>query len=163
SGIDFTFTNGTALGPGATFLLGRNAGALQSRYPGLVVNGLYSGKLNNDGETITLTHPQGFDVLSVTYSDSAPWPPTADGLGFSLVLADAATGSYRASTQKGGSPGATDPPSAIPAVVINEVLTSSTLPDVDAIELYNPTAAPADLSGWYLTDDAQYPWKYRFP
>jgi hypothetical protein len=48
-------------------------------------------------------------------------------------------------------------------VVINEVLTSSIAPDVDAIELYNPTAAAVDLSGWYLTDDAHYPWKYRFP
>ena len=163
AGIDFTFPNGTTLAPGATYLLGRNALALQSKYPGVVVNGVYSGRLNNDGETLTVRHPQGFDVLSLAYSDLAPWPLTTDGFGFSLVLVDAAAELYRASTQAGGSPGANDPASTIPAIVINEVLTSSTLPDVDAIELHNPSASPADVSGWYLTDDDTFPWKYRFP
>ncbi len=163
AGINFTFPNGTTLAPGATFLLGRNAAALQLKYPGLLVNGIYSGKLDNDGETLTIRHPQGFDVLSLAYADVAPWPLTTDGFGYSLVLVDAAAELYRASTQAGGSPGANDPASTIPAVVINEVLTSSTLPDVDAIELRNPTASPVDVSGWYLTDDDKFPWKYRFP
>lgn len=163
AGIDFTFPNGATLAPGATFLLGRNPAALHSKYPGLVLNGVYSGKLNNDGEALTIRHPQGFDVLSLAYSDLAQWPLTTDGFGFSLVLVDAVRELYRASTQPGGSPGATDPESTIPAVVINEVLTSSTLPDVDAIELRNLTASPADISGWYLTDDDTFPWKYRFP
>src|SRR6185503_5631721 len=34
-------------------------------------------------------------------------------------------------------------------------------PDVDYIELYNPTGAAADLSGWFLTDDRAVPMKYR--
>lgn len=163
AGIDFTFPNNATLAPGATYLLGRNPSALQSKYPGLVVDGVYSGRLNNDGETLTIRHPQGFDVLSLTYSDAAPWPLATDGLGFSLVLVDAAAERYRASTQPGGSPGFDDPASTIPAVVINEVLTSSTPPDLDAIELRNLTASPADVSGWYLTDDDTFPWKYRFP
>jgi hypothetical protein len=33
----------------------------------------------------------------------------------------------------------------------------------DWIELYNPTAGTFDLGGWYLTDDAQEPAKWRFP
>jgi len=163
AGIEFVFTNGTTLTPSATFLLGRNRAALQSKYPGLTVHGLYSGRLNNDGETLTIHHVQGFEVLSVTFADDVPWPLTADGFGFSLVLADAARGLYRASSQVGGSPGADDPADTIPGVVINEAFTSSTLPEVDAIELHNPTLVAADLSGWYLTDDAHYPWKYRFP
>jgi len=163
AGINFTFSSGTTLAPGATFLLGRNAAALQSKYPGLVVNGVYFGRLNNDGEVLTIRHPLGFDVLSLEYSDAAPWPLTGDGFGFSLVLMDASAELYRASTQIGGSPGANDPASTIPAIVINEVLTSSSAPDVDAIEIFNPTIFPADISGWYLTDDDQFPWKYRFP
>jgi hypothetical protein len=163
AGIDFAFTNGTTLAPGATFLLGRNAAALQSKYPGMVVSGLYSGRLNNDGETLTVRHVQGFEVLSVTYDDDAPWPLAADGFNFSLVLADAARGLYRASAQAGGSPGVEDPAYTIPGVVINEAFTSSVFPDLDGIELHNPTGADVDLSGWHLTDDAHYPWKYRFP
>ena len=33
----------------------------------------------------------------------------------------------------------------------------------DWIELYNPTAQPFDLGGWYLTDDAGQPARWRFP
>jgi hypothetical protein len=45
--------------------------------------------------------------------------------------------------------------------VINEALTHTDPPAVDTIELYNPTASPADLSGWFLTDDHAQPMKYR--
>jgi hypothetical protein len=161
SGITFTFPVGTTLAPGHYFLLGRNAAALQSKYPGLVVNGIYTGKLDNSGETITLTHPYGMDVLSVTYGTRSPWPVSPDGLGFSLVADEQNPGHYRASSGLGGSPGMADPPSTLPRIVVNEVLSSPVLPAQDAIELYNPTAADADISGWFLTDDASYPWKYR--
>jgi hypothetical protein len=36
--------------------------------------------------------------------------------------------------------------------VVNEVLTHETSPAVDAIELYNASEGPADISGWFLTD-----------
>jgi hypothetical protein len=164
AGINFTFTNGTTLAPNATFLLSRNPSALQSKYPGLIVNGVYSGRLDNAGETLTIRHPQGFDVLSVTYVDDSPAGLAADGLGFSLVLTDEASATYRASTEAGGSPGAENPSPTIPVILINEAFTSSTFPDVDAIELHNPSAVlDVDLSHWYLTDDPHYPWKYRFP
>ena len=35
----------------------RNATALQAKYPGLSVNGIFSGKLDNAGETIRLSTP----------------------------------------------------------------------------------------------------------
>jgi hypothetical protein len=163
AGINFTFTNGTTLTPGARFLLGRNVGALQSKYPGLNVNGVYTGRLDNGGEDLTLRHPLGFDVLSVTYVDNDPAGLAADGLGFSLVLSDPAEGTYRAGTAAGGSPGALNPAPNTPAVVINEALTSSPPPTLDEIEIHNATGAPVDIGGWYLTDDRSYPWKYRFP
>ncbi|HWH70881.1 MAG TPA: lamin tail domain-containing protein, partial [Candidatus Sulfotelmatobacter sp.] len=163
AGITFGFTNGTTLGPGQCYLLGRNAAALKTRYPGLVVHGLYSGKLDNGGETLRLSTPAGATVLEVSYKDSPPWPVTADGLGWSLVLADPVTGTYRASSAPGGSPGAEDPPSSIGSIVINEVLTHTDPPQVDAIEVFNPSAKPVDISGWFLSDDAAMPKKYRIP
>jgi Concanavalin A-like lectin/glucanases superfamily/Lamin Tail Domain/Bacterial Ig domain/CotH kinase protein len=161
-GITFGFTNGTTLAPGATFLLARNPGVLVSRHPGLVVNGDYSDKLNNDGETISISHPVAGEVISLTYSDRAPWPVTTDGLGFSLVR-DPASGSYRASAARFGTPGADGGLSTVGGVVINEVLSSSTLPLKDFIELLNVSGATVDVSGWFLTDDPTLPQKFRIP
>src|SRR5204862_6957813 len=62
-------------------------------------------------------------------------------------------------------PGQSDPASgpAPPPVVINELLTHTDLPQVDAIELYNPTPTPANISGWFLSDDFATPKKFRVP
>lgn len=169
AGISLTFTNGTRLDPGQFLVLARNAQALQARYPGLAVGGVYTGRLDNAGETLRLSTPAGATILAVTYNDRAPWPLTADGHGFSLVPRSAATGNsddgarWRASAQPGGSPGADDPPSPIAPVLINELLTHTDPPAVDAIELFNPNAEPADIGGWYLSDDGAAPWKYRIP
>jgi len=170
AGITFTFTNGTRLGPGEFFVLGRDAARLQSKYPGLAVNGIYTGKLDNGGETVTLTHPLGTTLLSAQYNDAAPWPVAADGLGFSLVPRDpnanpnpSAASNWRASTLAGGSPGADDPPSSIAPILINEALTHPDGPPGDEIELYNPNASAADIGGWFLTDDRKAPKKFRIP
>lgn len=48
-------------------------------------------------------------------------------------------------------------------VVINEVLTHTDPPLEDAIELYNPSAVSVDISGWYLSDSASDPKRYRIP
>ena len=72
--------------------------------------------------------------------------------------------SWRLSTALGGSPGQTDSPRApIPPVLVNEALTHTDLPDVDAVELFNPSPGVADLAGWFLTDDFRTPQKFRFP
>ncbi|MFM1770306.1 MAG: hypothetical protein RJA22_2835 [Verrucomicrobiota bacterium] len=169
-GVAFTFTNGARLGPGQFLVLARNPGQLATnKYPGLAVHGAYAGRLDNNGERLTLAHPLAGPILSFAYNDGGRWPIAADGQGFSLVPAAAGTfadpGSplrWRGSTQPGGSPGAADPASPLPAVLITEVLANSTLPAVDAIELHNPTPAPVNLKGWYLTDNSNLPRKYRF-
>ena len=48
-------------------------------------------------------------------------------------------------------------------MVINEALTHTDPPQSDTIELYNPTASPAAIGGWFLTDDHDKPTKYRIP
>ena len=170
SGINFTFTNGTLLGTGQFCVLVRNAAAFASKYPGVTIHGTYTAKLDNGGEEIALLHPFCAKIFGVTYDDTAPWPVTADGHGFSLVpknpgLSQAPDNGadWRASANVGGSPGADDPTPAIPAIVINEVLTASVLPDVDRIELFNPTLSAVNIGGWFLTDDAAAPKKFRVP
>ena len=37
--------------------------------------------------------------------------------------------------------------------MINEILSHTDLPQTDVIELYNTSSEPADIGGWYLTDD----------
>ncbi|HXJ60397.1 MAG TPA: lamin tail domain-containing protein [Verrucomicrobiae bacterium] len=169
-GITFTFSNGASLGPGQFFVLGRNGLALTNKYPGLVVDGLYAGKLNNGGEQLTLRHPLGGRIFSFAYQNSGRWPLTPDGWGFSLVPREPNANpdpgnpsAWRASTLPGGSPGADDPPSEIPRVFVNEVLTHTALPEVDAIELFNPNADEVDITGWFLTDDDAQPRKFRIP
>src|ERR1041385_3306295 len=51
----------------------------------------------------------------------------------------------------------------IPNAIINEALTHTDPPLEDAIELYNPTATPADLSGCYLSNSHDDLKKYRIP
>jgi hypothetical protein len=94
---------------------------------------------------------------------------TPDNFGFSLVPKDPGASqapdrgsAWRASAYAGGSPGADDPAPAIPAIVINEVLThSDPAPPPDTIELFNPTTFAVNLGGWFLSDDANAPGKFR--
>jgi len=163
AGITFTFPNNTTLAAGSFFLLARNAAAIAAVYPGVTVNGIYSGKLDNGGETLRLSTPTSATVLEMTYEDTSPWPVTTDGMGWSLVLDDAVAGTYRASSEINGSPGVADPANSIPPIVINELLTHTDPPLIDTIELFNPTDAAVDLSGWFLSDKADIPKKFRIP
>lgn len=168
SGINFTFTNGTLLAPGAFFVLARNPTAFANKYPGVTVHGVYSGRLDNGGETLRLLHALGTTVFAVNYDDTTPWPAASDNYGFSVVPRSFVTtqapdngASWRASAAAGGSPGIDDPEPGIPSIFINEVLTASTPPQQDMIELFNPTAAPVNVGGWFLTDDSGAPFKFR--
>jgi hypothetical protein len=169
-GIGFTFTNGTLLDPGEFFVLARNATAFAAKYPGVPVNGVYSGRLDNGGEPLRVSFPFGGNVFAVTFDDDVPWPLAPDNFGYSIVPRNSVAtqapddgASWRASALPGGSPGADDPEPTITRIVINEVLTASTPPEQDWIELFNPTANPVDIGGWFLTDDANAPAKFRIP
>lgn len=169
AGITFTFPGGSLLAPGGFAVLSPNAAAFQARYPGVALGGVYTGKLANGGETLRVS--SGTTTLfDFDYSDRAPWPLLADGYGFSAVPRDPAArpnsgngANWRASAAPGGSPGADDPAPAWPDVVINEILTHTDLPEVDSIELFNPSAQPVNVGGWFLSDDGAAPKKFRIP
>ena len=48
-------------------------------------------------------------------------------------------------------------------IVINEFLTHTDPPLEDAIELYNPTGGPVDISYWWLSNNRNNPFKFRIP
>lgn len=158
-GTTCTFPAGIVLAAGEFFVLARNPTAFSNRYPAVAVQGIYWGKLSDAGEKIRVRDPQGNTVISVEYDDDPPWLISADGLGYSLVLADVSGDpdrpeTWRASSQVHGSPGADDPaPSYGLGVVINEVLAHTDPPFEDAIEVLNTGSTPVDIGGWYLSDD----------
>jgi hypothetical protein len=83
-GIQFTFSNETYIAPGQFFVLARNPGLFSARYSNAPLHGLYSGKLDNNGENLTLSTSAGATVFSVTYNNKEPWPLSADNTGLSL-------------------------------------------------------------------------------
>ena len=174
SGIDFVFSSTNAitmLSPGQYCVLVKNQAAFQARYPEVTnIAGQFSGSLDNSGERLALQGKYGEPVLDFRFEDAVY--PVTDGLGFSLVIRNEAASfetwtnmaNWRASSQWLGSPGRADPaPEDIPSVVINETLTHTDPPQMDTVELYNPTSTDVDLAGWFLSDDAGEPAKYCFP
>lgn len=168
-GIEYTFDTETILNPGEFIVLASTAFSFNQRY-GFQPYGEYEGQLNNGGEKVILASPLGDTIVSVDFNDKNEWPSSPDGIGFSLVPetsdpnADWDDGSnWRASSAIHGSPGADDPNSNILKVFVNEILTNSAQPDMDAIELYNPNSVPVDIGGWFLSDDRDEPAKWIIP
>lgn len=174
NGIDFTFTatnSVTSLAAGGRVLVVKNRAFFLSRYPTLAsqIAGEFRGNLDNAGERIALIGPLWEPILDFRYENTTY--PATDGRGFSLVPVDENAPlntwtnetQWRASAYDGGSPGALDPvPASLLPVIVNEILTA-TVPENDAIELWNPNATPVDISYWYLTDNRDIPKKYRIP
>ena len=124
AGINFTFPAGTLLPPGAFFLLARDAAGMALKYPGVVVNGIYTGRLDNAGETLTLTDANGATVFSFSYGSAAPWPDTPHGQGYSLVPVSQTVAfdmsnpmNWRASFSPGGIPGTGELVNPVPAIL----------------------------------------------
>jgi hypothetical protein len=89
NGITLCFPQGTSIAAHGYLVVGEDATRFQTTY-GFAPAGVYSGKLSNGGETVTLSDSGGIVVDSVTYSDHDPWPTTPDGTGASLELVDPA-------------------------------------------------------------------------
>ena len=119
TGIGFAFDEsllGRTMASGERILLVNNLAAFEMRYGvGLPVAGEFTGSLNNDGERIVITDSNGAIVLDLTYNDADPWPASADGDGYSLVLIDPESqpdlnnpSSWRTSSGADGNPGTSD-------------------------------------------------------
>ncbi|MEL6108751.1 MAG: lamin tail domain-containing protein, partial [Planctomycetota bacterium] len=169
----FVIPAGTSLAPEARLVIAKDSAALLAAHPSLdplMVLGDYHGQLSNGGERIKIIDAGTETIFDVDYNDSDPWPIAPDGTGASLVLIDAESTPfdelakpyhYRGSAEPGGTPG--QPSNARRGIVINELLTHTDDPQVDAIELFNSTTSEVDLSGWYLSDSGTSPLKFRIP
>ncbi|MFT5856969.1 MAG: hypothetical protein ACI8XO_004226 [Verrucomicrobiales bacterium] len=102
AGIDFVFPTGTTLAPGERIVVSGS-------------NFNNATRLANSGEQIVLSAASGSIIRDFRYYDKSPWPESADGSGFSLVLIGPSSNpdhklpeNWRRSSAAGGSPGASD-------------------------------------------------------
>jgi hypothetical protein len=116
--FDFTWSAVTSLAPGARVLVVRDLIAFTAAYgAGFPVAGAFANgsALSNGGERIKIDDASGSTAINFSYLDAEPWPPAADGEGYSIVLKRAEAGSdpdgpgnWRSSALPGGSPGGSD-------------------------------------------------------
>jgi hypothetical protein len=110
-------------------------------------------KLSAGGESLILTNTNGSTAIdAVTFGSQ-----TVDVSQGRLLDGSANIASFPQSA----SPGASN--YILAPVAINEVLSASVPPFEDAIEIYNPTANPVNIGGWWLSDDKVQPQKYQIP
>lgn len=110
-------------------------------------------KLSAGGESLVLTAANGVTLL--------------DRVDFAAQAADTSQGSL----PDGGTTVVPFPLTASPedpnwlptTVVVHEILSRPATGGEDFIELHNPAAAPADLGGWWLSDDFRTPRKFQLP
>jgi len=119
-GIKFDFGNGRirTLDPGAFVVVVRDLDAFSRRYGsiGIPIAGRFEGKLDNDGDRITLTYGGNITIQDITYLDT--WYPETDGLGYSLTVVDVTAPdeawnkpeNWAPSSIVGGTPGIGDNP-----------------------------------------------------
>lgn len=171
-GIAFTFPNNFTLAPGQRALVVKNASAFRSRYGNAfnsMIAGTYTKSLSDSGDHILLQGPIGQTIMDFSYNNT--WYPQTDGQGFSLVIIDPNQSTalwgdksgWRASTNPNGDPGQDIAGLATNAVVVNEVMANPQTPNQTWVEIKNATAAPIDLSHWFLSDDSADLQKYQLP
>src|SRR5689334_5517584 len=89
SGITLCFPTGTSIAANGYLVVGEDAARFQTTY-GFAPAAVYTGKLSNSGEKVTLSDATATVMDTVTFSDHDPWPTTPDGTGDSLELIDTA-------------------------------------------------------------------------
>ncbi len=94
SGGYFNLPANTVMQPAAFLVLVENEGAFTSFYPqtsnwlGSFGGGHHGFGLSKGGERISLKNANLTLIDTVRYDDKLPWPPDADGTGFTLQLID---------------------------------------------------------------------------
>ena len=169
-----TFTEGisgsfgiTAVAPGASAVIVKDAEAFAIRYPSVTISGTYTGSLADGGEQIVFINSGNSIIQDFTYDNSGQWPGRPDGNGSSLEAINTAgdyssPDTWRASSEFNGSP-TTAGAGPDGRIVINEVLSHTDLPQTDSIEIYNATGSGISIGGWIISDNnSVYP-SFRLP
>lgn len=136
-----------------------------------MIAGNYSGSLSNSGERIALLNADDVVMDWVRYSDTPPWPVTADGLGASLERACrselwSSPGDWVASPIGSPSPGQENSVSDCVSAQkvglwINEIHYHPISQNVDDrdlefLEIYNASEESVSLAGWGLGGSIEY-------
>ncbi|HON07174.1 MAG TPA: lamin tail domain-containing protein, partial [Verrucomicrobiota bacterium] len=109
--------------------------------------------LSASGEAIGMFYPDGTVIDAITFG------PQDDGVSEGR-FPDGSTNIFKFPlTVSDGKPNYL----MLTNVVVNEILTRTAPPYEDAIEFYNLTDQPLDISGWWLSDDFGTLEKYQFP
>jgi hypothetical protein len=108
-GAGFTFPAGSVITNGQYLVVANNRGAFGNAYgAAAVVAGEFNGRLDNDGEVLSLLKRLGTNTPPlvadrVRYEAATPWSAAANGLGPSLQLIDATVDNARVSDWSDGS------------------------------------------------------------
>ena len=134
NGIDYTFPAGTNLAAGAFIVVCRDSAAFLSRYPGSassLASGVFTGALDNSGETLALTLPSPWDVNILKFNFDPDWYTASADNGHSLTTVNQAVSlpkdwdesfTWTVSPAAGGTPGSDGPPSITSAASVAAVV-----------------------------------------
>ena len=179
-GLYHTFPQGTQIAAGTFLVLSWSRDAFESYYPEVMLDALFNGpasRLDHEGAEVVLRSSEGAVAAGMRWNTHAPWPVVPDDHGyfhgqpgFTLVRTnfDATVDprdfrSWTPSAGRLGSPRADDPPIYRPPIRISELLTRPSAAHKDTVELFNPTSEAVDLSGWWLSDQRNSPYRFQLP
>ena len=181
--LDYTFPEGSILGPTNYVVLAQNHAAFARAYGATnPVFDLFTGTLQPP-QLLTLIQPDGAGTTSVTvaelfFDSAAPWPTNANGTGASLQLIDPRQDNWRvgnwSATAAVATPDALNSVASLltpfPSLWINEVqpenltgITNSAGQHAPWLELYNPGTNVISLHGLYLADNYTNLLQWAFP
>ncbi|MDB4651621.1 lamin tail domain-containing protein [Verrucomicrobia bacterium] len=173
AGVNFQFPGAASLPGNGLQLIASDAesAAFEFGIPLSQVDEVFRGRLRNGGESLGLLDAFDVAVDWIDFSDSAPWPVTADGLGSSIERACwddrvNAAGQWFGSPIGMPSPGSPNflndcPPDTPERIVISEFLYHAAADTEDEslyefIKLQNISDQVVDLEGWAIAGSAFY-------
>ena len=109
-GVDFDFPDGTIVPGRGYIVVAADPDALQADTGFASAVGPFTGRLDNNGETLKLYNNDNRVMNEVDYSDGGEWPVGPDGSGFTLAKYNQRTASHDAASwttrlQESGTPG----------------------------------------------------------
>jgi len=172
AGVSFIFPFGIEILPEEYILVVKDL----TKYNHLAVKLFqwWDGDLNDSGEEIIMRDEGDEVVFEFNYQNQFPWPSLGsanhsielDSLNQDFTEPDF----WRLSKLEGGSPGAPNDTGPIEGIMINEVLSKSTIlfPDPDGdpsdwIEIINNSPQAIDIGGLFVSDISDEPGLYMIP
>ncbi|WP_392347053.1 CotH kinase family protein [uncultured Polaribacter sp.] len=101
-GVSYQFEENATISPAQSIHLARNTDVFFDKY-GLQAYGRFDRDLSNSSQNLVLADAFGNIIDQVEYTDSAPWPESADGDGFYLELIEVNSDNALASSWKASS------------------------------------------------------------